>query len=108
MRKTVLVTGGAGFIGSYVTDELISNGYSVRVLDNLSSLTHRPAQRRPPFLNAAAEYVFGDVQDSETVKRSLKGVEAVCHLAAVVGAGQSMMDVRSFTAANTLGTAVLM
>jgi dTDP-L-rhamnose 4-epimerase len=108
MKNTVLVTGGAGFIGSYVTDELISAGHDVRVLDNLSTTTHAPGQRRPKFLNLDAELIIGDLQDSEAVKRALKGVEAVCHLAAIAGVGQSMMDVRSYTTANTLGTAVLM
>jgi dTDP-L-rhamnose 4-epimerase len=108
MKNSVLITGGAGFLGSYVTDELISAGYHVRVLDNLSTSIHGPAQRRPRYLNPEADLIIGDIQDSETVKRALRGVEVVCHLASVVGVGQSMMDVRAYTTANTLGTAVLM
>jgi dTDP-L-rhamnose 4-epimerase len=108
MKNTILVTGGAGFIGSHVTDELLCAGYDVRVLDNLTSAIHGPAQRRPHFLHPEADFMIGDIQDPETVRRGLRGVEGVCHLASVVGVGQSMMDVRSYTTANTLGTAVLM
>src|SRR5215471_20226420 len=108
MKNTILVTGGAGFIGSHVTDELIGAGYDVRVLDNLTSAIHGPAQRRPYFLHPEADLIIGDIQESETVRRALRGVEGVCHLASVVGVGQSMMDVRSYTTANTVGTAVLM
>src|SRR5436190_10581150 len=84
MKKMVLVTGGAGFIGSHVTDELVEAGYGVRVLDNLSSSTHRLGQRRPQFLNPNVELTIGDIQDPETVRRALKGVDAVCHLASAV------------------------
>jgi dTDP-L-rhamnose 4-epimerase len=108
MKNTILVTGGAGFIGSHVVDELIRAGYKVRVLDNLTTSIHGAAQRRPKFLHPDAELILGDIQDTETVRRVLVGVHGVCHLASVVGVGQSMMDVRSYTTANTVGTAVLM
>jgi len=107
MKKRVLVTGGVGFIGSHVTDELLSAGYDVRILDNLSLPTHGPGQRRPRFLNSQAEFVIGEIQDPAALRRSLNGIDAVCHLASAVGVGQSMLDIRSYTNANTLGTAVL-
>src|SRR4051794_2269952 len=108
MKNTILVTGGGGFIGSHVVDELIRTGYAVRVLDNLTTSIHGPAQRRPKFLHPEAELVIGEIQDAEAVRRALRGVQGVCHLASAVGVGQSMMDVRSYTTANMLGTAVLM
>src|SRR5215831_12024340 len=108
MKNTILVTGGAGFIGSHVVDELIRAGYSVRVLDNLTTSIHGAAHRRPKFLHPDADLILGDIQDPETIRRALVGVQGVCHLASVVGVGQSMMDVRSYTTANTVGTAVLM
>jgi dTDP-L-rhamnose 4-epimerase len=106
MRQHVLVTGGAGFIGSHLTDALLSAGYSVRVLDNLSPQVHSGG-RIPGYLNADAELVVGDVRDCEAVERALKGVDAVVHLAASVGVGQSMYEISSYTAVNDLGTAVL-
>lgn len=108
MPKTILVTGGAGFIGSHVADELLHHGYRVRVLDNLSLAAHGRGLQRPAHLNDDVELVVGDIQDAETVRRALKGVDAVCHLAGAVGAGQSMYEIRNFTSANTLGTAVLL
>src|ERR1041385_6352886 len=107
MKQTVLVTGGAGFIGSHVTDELITSGYKVRVLDNLSLLRHRAALRAPSFLHSEAEVIVGDIQDPDTLRRALNGVEFVCHLASAVGASQSMLDIRSYMMTNTVGTAVL-
>src|SRR5262245_17899711 len=107
MKKAALITGGAGFIGSHVADELLSAGYHVRVLDNFSIVTHGGGQHRPDFMNPDTELIIGDVQDPETVRRALKGIDIVCHLASEVGASQSMLDIRSHTTTNALGTAVL-
>jgi len=107
MKKAALITGGAGFIGSHVADELLSAGYHVRVLDNFSIVTHGAGQRRPAFMNPETELMIGDVQDPEAVRRALKGIDIVCHLASEVGASQSMLDIRSHTTTNALGTAVL-
>jgi dTDP-L-rhamnose 4-epimerase len=104
----VLITGGAGFIGSHLTDLLLNNGYGVRILDNLAPQVHGPERRRPPYLSDDAELIVGDVRDGQTVERALRGVHAVVHLAAAVGVGQSMYDVTSYVAANELGTAVLL
>ena len=108
MSKTILITGGAGFIGSHLADELISAGHKVRVLDNLSEQVHGPGKSRPDYLNRAAELQIGDVRDPAAVKASLKGVDAVYHFAAMVGVGQSMYQVDDYVGVNDLGTATLL
>jgi dTDP-L-rhamnose 4-epimerase len=106
--STVLVTGGAGFIGSHLADELLRGGYRVRALDNLSAQVHGAQGGRPDYLSPEVELVVGDVRDREIVRRALQGVDAVFHLAAAVGVGQSMYEVAQYTAVNNLGTAVLL
>lgn len=101
----VLVTGGAGFIGSHVVDELVEDGFSVRVLDNLSPAAHAFV---PAYLNPAAEYVFGDVGARDTVVAALSGVDAVAHLAARVGLGGDAASMVEYVSDNDLGTAVLL
>jgi dTDP-L-rhamnose 4-epimerase len=108
VARRVLVTGGAGFVGSHLVDALLARGDAVRILDNLDPQVHGPAQRVPAWLSPEAELVRGDVRDAETVRRSLAGVDTVYHLAAAVGVGQSMYQVASYTAVNTLGTANLL
>lgn len=108
MKKTVLITGGAGFIGSHLSDELLNKGYNVRVLDNLSEQVHGENCERPEYLNDDVELIVGDVRDEQAVKKALKGVDAVYHYAAMVGVGQSMYEVAKYTDVNNLGTAVLM
>lgn len=108
MLERILITGGAGFIGSHVTDELLRHGHSVRVLDNLTPQVHGPRATRPAYLDARAELVVGDVRDPATVRGALAGVDAVVHLAAAVGVGQSMYRIREYMDVNSLGTAVLL
>ena len=108
MPKTVLITGGAGFIGSHLADRLIRAGHHVRVLDNLSSQVHGPRRERPKYLDPDVELQVGDVRDPDAVERALRGADQVCHLAAAVGVGQSMYSVESYTSVNNLGTAVLL
>jgi dTDP-L-rhamnose 4-epimerase len=103
-----LITGGAGFIGSHLTDELLTNGYAVRILDNLSPQVHGPDAKRPAYLDKNAELVVGDVRDPAAVRGALEGIQAVVHLAAAVGVGQSMYEIREYTSINNLGTAVLL
>jgi len=102
---TVLVTGGCGFVGSHIVDELVARGTTVRVLDLLHPLSH---SRRPDYLNPAAEYVFGDVRDGELVARCLAGADAVSHQAAMVGLGTDFGDVADYVSHNDLGTATLL
>src|SRR5829696_1515831 len=107
MQKRVLITGGAGFIGSHVADLLLSCGYQVRILDKLISQVHGNG-RAPRHVHADSELVVGDLCDAETVGTALKDVDAVIHLAAEVGVGQSMYEIVSYTRTNDLGTAVLL
>ncbi len=105
--QRVLITGGAGFIGSHLTDLLLEKGYGVRILDNLSPQVH-PDRQRPGYLTPDAELVIGDVRDAEAVAHALKDVDMVVHLAAAVGVGQSMYEITSYCDTNDLGTAVLL
>jgi dTDP-L-rhamnose 4-epimerase len=107
MPPHILITGGAGFIGSHLADELLAHGYAVRVLDSLVDQVHDGAAR-PEYLDADVELVRGDVRDADAVRRALQGVDSVVHLAARVGVGQSMYELAEYAAANTTGTAVLL
>jgi dTDP-L-rhamnose 4-epimerase len=104
----VLITGGAGFIGSYIADELLANGYAVRVLDTLIAQVHGPDRRRPSYLARDVELIEGDVRDPAAVARALRGVDAVYHMAARVGVGQSMYELTEYTTVNNFGTAALL
>jgi dTDP-L-rhamnose 4-epimerase len=108
MAKRTLITGGAGFIGSYVAEELLLRGYEVRVLDNLSPQVHGPGRAVPEYLSRDVELVVGDVRDRARVEKALAGVDGVFHFAAAVGVGQSMYAVEHYTSVNNLGTAVLL
>ncbi len=108
MARQVLIVGGAGFIGSHLTDELLQTGYKVRVLDNLCTQVHGPGCKRPEYLSRDAELIIGDVCCLETVKAALKNVDDVYHLAAMVGVGQSMYAIRDYTEVNDVGTATLL
>jgi dTDP-L-rhamnose 4-epimerase len=108
MYKKVLITGGAGFIGSHLVDELLTNGYSIRVLDNLSEQIHGPGKQPPRYLNEEAELIIGDVRNPNDVAKALRNVDMVVHLAASVGVGQSMYMVRDYMDVNTVGTSVLL
>ena len=105
--RHVLITGGAGFIGSHLTDALIARGDRVRILDVLDPQVHG-ATERPAYLHPGAELQVGDVRDRAAVDKALREVDAVIHLAAAVGVGQSMYAVEKYTSVNTLGTAVLL
>src|SRR5436305_1331487 len=108
MRKRVLITGGAGFIGSHVADLLLDRGYSVRILDSLTPQVHGLSGTPPAYLNPEAEFIMGDVRDAHAVERALADIDAVIHLAAFVGVGQSMYDMVSYIQVNECGTAVLL
>src|SRR4051812_26143125 len=102
LMQKVLITGGAGFIGSHLADELLAHGYEVRVLDSLEPQVHGEARRRPEYLNADVELITGDVNDRAKVDQALRGVDLVYHFAAAVGVGQSMYEVAHYTRVNNL------
>ena len=104
----ILITGGAGFIGSHLADQLLAEGHRVRALDVLAEQVHGPGAVRPNYLHQEVEFVRGDVRDRDRVRRALKGIDAVFHLAATVGVGQSMYQVADYTSVNNVGTAVLL
>src|SRR2546422_7547481 len=108
MGEQVLVTGGAGFVGSHLVDALVAQGHRVRVLDSLEPQVHGPSGGVPAYLNPHAELVRGSVTDAETVARALEGIDVVFHQAALVGVGQSMYDIVRYCQVNTLGAAILL
>jgi dTDP-L-rhamnose 4-epimerase len=107
MRRRILITGGGGFIGSHLADELLASGYFVRALDSLVPQVHA-TRERPEYLDPDVELIIGDVRDRASVDRALKGVDAVFHLAAQVGVGQSMYQLCDYTSTNVGGTATLL
>jgi dTDP-L-rhamnose 4-epimerase len=105
--ETIVITGGAGFIGSHLADSLLERGYRVRVLDSLVDQVHGGTEH-PEYLSEDAELIVGDVRDRGLVREALDGADAVVHLAARVGVGQSMYALEDYVDANTHGTAVLL
>lgn len=108
MDRTVLITGGAGFIGSHLADELLGAGYGVRILDALEPQVHGTERQPPDYLDERVELHVGDVRNREAVIDALRGVDAVFHLAARVGVGQSMYEVASYVDSNVCGTTVVL
>jgi dTDP-L-rhamnose 4-epimerase len=106
MGKTILITGGAGFVGRHLGQVLLERGAEVRVLDSLIEQVH-PGRVRPPELARDIDLRIGDIRDGSAVHEALEGVDSVIHLAAEVGVGQSMYAVDRYTSVNDLGTAVL-
>jgi dTDP-L-rhamnose 4-epimerase len=104
----VLITGGAGFIGSHLADALLADGHRVRALDSLEPQVHGSDRTRPSYLDPAVELQVADVRDPDAVRRALDGVDHVVHLAALVGVGQSMYEIQRYADVNTTGTAVLL
>lgn len=105
--KNILVTGGAGFIGSHTVDALIERGDRVRVYDNLTPQVHGWDAEKPRWLHPDAEFFKGDIRDRECLKKALEGMEVIIHDAAEVGVGQSMYAVDQYISVNVQGTGVL-
>jgi dTDP-L-rhamnose 4-epimerase len=103
----VLITGGAGFIGSHLADALLARGDRVRVLDNLDPQVHGRVDR-PAYLHRDVELRVADVRDPDAVTAALEEIDVVCHLAAAVGVGQSMYQIDRYVSTNDTGTAVLL
>lgn len=101
----ILVTGGAGFIGSHLVDRLVEDGKDVVVLDNFDPQVHQG--KKPTYLNKNAEYIKGDMRDDKALEKALGKVDTIFHLAAKVGVGQSMYEIKEYVSVNTFGTACL-
>ncbi len=110
--KNILITGGAGFIGSHLTLRLASKGYRVRVLDKLSPQIHghQPEQTSPLFrsVKGKVDFIKGDVTNEHDLKEALRRQDAVVHLAAETGTGQSMYEIKRYCDVNIGGTAMLL
>ncbi|HKO38394.1 MAG TPA: NAD-dependent epimerase/dehydratase family protein [Solirubrobacterales bacterium] len=107
MPERILITGGAGFIGSHLARHLLRDGHEIRALDRLDPQIH-PERVRPAYLEREVELVVGDVRDPAAVSDALDGVDAVVHFAARVGVGQSMYEIADYCSVNTVGTGVLL
>jgi dTDP-L-rhamnose 4-epimerase len=101
-----LITGGAGFIGSFLAEELLRRGHGVRLFDNLEEQVHRG--RQPAYLPKQAEFIYGDVRDRDALSSALRGVAAVIHCAAAVGVAQSQYEIKRYVDTNVGGTANLL
>ena len=108
MGERVLVTGGAGFIGSHLVDILLEKGHFVRAYDNLEPQVHGESQKIPDYLNKEAELIVGDVRDREKLKEAINGIDVVFHLAASVGVAQSMYEIAKYIESNTMGGATIL
>jgi len=106
--EKVLITGGAGFIGSHIADLLLAEGYRVVALDNLEPQVHGGRETAPEYLNPEVEFIRGDVRDPAALKRALDGVSMVCHQAAMVGVAQSMYEIERYVHGNDCVTAALL
>jgi dTDP-L-rhamnose 4-epimerase len=106
MGRQILITGGAGFVGSHLADALLRQGHTVRIFDNLTPQVH--PEGVPAYLNPELEIVRGDMRHLDRVREAVRGVDVIFHLAAAVGVGQSMYEISHYMGANTQGTANLL
>src|SRR5579859_687164 len=108
MRERVLITGGAGFVGSHLADALAAAGHDVTIFDNLESQVHGENTRRPSYLDPALRLEHGDIRDLDRLAPLVRSADVVFHLAAMVGVGQSMYQIRRYTDVNAMGMATLL
>ena len=104
----VLVTGGAGFIGSHLVDLLLEKGHQVTIIDSIEEQVHGGGHKRPEYLTRDAELIIGDILDRNKMSEVIKRVDTIVHLAAMVGVGQSMYQIDRYVNVNTHGTALLL
>ncbi|MBN1405765.1 MAG: SDR family NAD(P)-dependent oxidoreductase [Candidatus Omnitrophica bacterium] len=104
----ILVTGGAGFIGSHLVDELIKQGHNVKIYDNLQPQVHGKNRKAPEYLNKKAEFINADILDKDAFYEALRGVDVLFHQAALVGVGQSMYEIARYTQTNAFGAAIVL
>src|SRR3954447_23079768 len=102
-NKRALITGGAGLIGSHITDLLVREGWKVRILDNLEPNTHK--RGKPEWINPDAEFVEGDLRDRATITAALQGIDTVFHEAAY---GGYMPEIAKYVDVNSFGTALML
>src|SRR3982074_1174594 len=108
VSERVLITGGAGFVGSHLADALAGAGHEVTLFDNLEPQVHGVGSRRPAYLDPRHRLEHGDIRDAEALAPLVREADVVFHLAAMVGVGQSMYQVRRYTDVNSLGMATLL
>lgn len=106
MAKKVLITGGAGFVGSHLADALLEAGHEVRIFDNLTAQVHPDGM--PDYLPGEIHFMEGDLRDGDQVREAVRGVDVIYHLGAAVGVGQSMYEISHYMGSNTQGTANLL
>jgi dTDP-L-rhamnose 4-epimerase len=106
--ENVLVTGGCGFIGSHTVDLLLEKGYNVAILDSLEPQVHGKNAKLPDYVDKRVTFIQGDIRDRQLLKKVIQDVDAVIHLAAMVGVGQSMYDIERYIDVNTRGSASLL
>ena len=104
--KQILITGGAGFVGSHLADGLLRAGHRVRILDDLTPQVHQDGT--PDYLSPQVELVVGDIRDPNRLREVLSDVDVIFHFAATVGVGQSMYEISRYMSINTQGTAELL
>jgi dTDP-L-rhamnose 4-epimerase len=106
MAKRILITGGAGFVGSHLADSLLELGHEVRIFDNLTTQVHQNGL--PDYLSGQVHFIEGDLRDFDAVRDAVRDVDVIFHFGAAVGVGQSMYEISHYMGANTMGTANLL
>jgi len=110
--KNILITGGAGFIGSNLCLTLVEKGYNITVLDNLSPQIHGSDAKNNSFLYLSikdkVKFIEGDIRNREDIKLAIQGNDVIVHLAAETGTGQSMYEIEKYSSVNIGGTALML